>query len=149
MIRFEGVNQKIFLCIIVALVQVNFCSSQNRVSGNVFTAKDSTAIYGGTVYFDGTSMGVYTDEEGFFQMLFKKNNSLLIISSIGYESVVVDLQDIQSNNILPNIYLSEKLEKLETVYIEVDKLNRSRKLAIFKREFLGARLCKIVNENSN
>lgn len=154
MITYKGNNQKsiLFLLSAIMLLQIDICFSQNQVSGHVFSAKDSTAIYGASVYFDGTSIGASTNDEGYFNILFEKNSSSLIISSMGYESVIINPKNIQINKTLPNIYLSEESETLETVYIETDTWSRSRKLEIFKREFLGtnkaAKLCEIINENS-
>lgn len=147
-------DQKSILILLTAimLIQINVCFSQSEVSGYIFRAQDSTAIYGASVYFDGTSIGASTNNEGYFKILFEKNNSQLIISAIGYESVMINQKNIKTNKTLPNIYLSEKLEELETAYIESDTWSRSRKLKIFKREFLGtgkpSKLCKIINEKS-
>lgn len=48
--------------------------------------------------------------------------------------------------------MPEKLEELNTVYIETDTWSRLKKIKMFKREFLGrgkaARLCRIINEDS-
>ncbi|CAH8281755.1 carboxypeptidase-like protein [Mariniflexile fucanivorans] len=154
MIPYKITNQKsiLYLLVLIMLLQIDICFSQNQISGHVFSAKDSTAIYGASVYFDRTSIGASTNDKGYFKILFEKSNSSLIISSIGYETVIINPQNILINKTLPNIYLSEKSEDLETVYIEMDSWSRSKKLEIFKREFLGtnkaAKLCDIINENS-
>lgn len=154
MIPYKANNQKsiLFLLVVILLLQIDVCFSQNQISGHIFSAKDSTAIYGASVYFDGTSIGASTNDEGYFKILFEKSNSSLIISSIGHEAIIINPQNIPINKTLLNIYLSEKSEDLETVYIETDKWSRTRKLEIFKREFLGtnkaAKLCDIINENS-
>lgn len=154
MIVFNKTHQELKFLIFSMMVflQIGVCSAQNHISGYVFSAKDSTAISGGTVYFEGTSLGVSTDDQGYFKIAFQKNNSSLIISSIGCESVLVDSQAIQENDTLPPIYLTDKLEELEPVYLEVDRMSREEKLTIFRREFLGdnvaAQSCRIINENT-
>ena len=142
----------LFLIGILTLFQINRCLSQTEISGYVFSAKDSTAIYSGSVYFDGTSIGVSTNKDGYFDIQFKENNSPLIISSMGYESVIIRSEALKTSKTLNPIYLTEKIEDLETVYIEIDTLSRSRKLELFKQEFLGkseaADLCDIINEDA-
>ncbi|ANW96049.1 hypothetical protein AXE80_07060 [Wenyingzhuangia fucanilytica] len=141
----------LWLCKIIILLQVGICNAQNHVSGFVFSAKDSTAISGGVVYFEGTSIGETTGENGEFKIVFKEGNSSLVISSIGFESVVVNAQMIKNNSSFLRIYLPEKSEELETVFLETDSWSREEKLKIFKREFLGnnhaAKSCRIINEN--
>lgn len=142
----------LFLIGMLTLFQINHCFSQTEISGYVFSAKDSTAIYGGSVYFSGTSIGASTNEDGYFNIQFKPNNSPLIISSMGYESIIIKSEAIKTSKTLAPIYLTEKTEDLETVYIEIDTLSRSRKLELFKKEFLGktkaAYLCDIINEDA-
>lgn len=131
---------------------MNTSFSQNKIYGSVLSSIHSVAIPGVTVYFEGTSIGVSTDYDGYFEIPFKKNNTSLVISSIGYESILINSQNIVPNKTLPVIYLKEKLEALETVYIEKDSWSKSKKLKIFKQEFLGthkaAKKCKIINEES-
>ncbi|WP_372755078.1 carboxypeptidase-like regulatory domain-containing protein [Mariniflexile sp.] len=141
-----------FIFSVIVFFQFQICFSQNQLRGQVFSAKDSTGIYGASIYFDGTSIGASTNEEGFFKMVFEKSNASLIISSIGYETVLINPQHIRNSDNLLTVYLSEKSETLETVYLETDTWSRARKLELFKREFLGthkyADLCEIINEDS-
>jgi len=145
-------KQCVWLLGILLCFQISRCYAQTQISGHVFSAKDSTAIYGGSVYFNGTSIGVSTNDDGAFKISFEKNNSSLIISAMGFESVIIPAESIQTSRTLAPIYLLEKTEDLETVYLETDPWSRSKKLNIFKREFLGkdkaAGLCHILNEDA-
>jgi len=148
-------NKKIKLLLLLSIIilfPLENCYSQNQLTGKVFSAKDSTAIFGASIYFDGTSIGVSTNDQGYYAISFKENNSSLIISSIGYEPVIINTKNLQTNKKLPIIYLKEKLEELNTVYLETDPWTRLRKLGVFKKEFLGssksAQLCKIINEDA-
>jgi len=140
----------LLLTIIILFPQEN-CYAQNQLTGKVFSAKDSTAIFGASVYFDGTSIGVSTNNQGYYKIPFKENNSSLVISSLGYDPVIINTNGYTSIT-LPNIYLKEKLEELNTVHLETDPWTRLRKLRVFKKEFLGsnkpALSCKIINEDS-
>jgi hypothetical protein len=124
--------------------------SQNTVTGQVFKASDSTTIAGASVYFDGTSQGVSTTNAGAFELLFKENNSLLVISSLGYESIAIDINTAHYRNKFLNIYMDEKLEELEAVQLELDTWSRAKKLNVFRNQFIGlyteGASCKIMNE---
>lgn len=145
-------KSNIFLFLIALILHGDFCFSQNQLSGNVYSAKDSIAIFGASVYFDGTSIGVSTNDKGYFQIPFKEYNSSLIISCLGYEPIIINSRDLQNTKNLSNIYLKEKFEQLEIVNIEPDPWTRLKKLRIFKKEFLGANkmalACEIINEDS-
>ena len=153
-IFFLSRNRGVWLLLLLPIILIPETNvfSQNQLTGKVYRANDSTAIYGASVYFDGTSIGVSTNKQGYYEILFKENNSSLIISSLGYDPVIIKQQDYNSLKSLPDVYLKEKLEELNTVHLETDPWSRLRKLRIFKREFLGsnksASNCKIINEDS-
>lgn len=133
----------LFFILIVPLKGI----SQN-ISGYVFDAEDSTALANVSVYFDGTSIGGITNEQGFFEIEKQKSISApLVISFIGYENVLLT----GAKNKLPNIYLKPKMESLEAVVITNDPWSRKKKMRIFRREFLGlsneAKKCEIKNED--
>lgn len=140
------------LLFFILITPISDCLGQSQLKGKVYSAKDSTAIFGASIYFDGTSIGVSTNEQGSFSISFQKNNSSLVISSIGYEPVVLQINDFEGKNNDPIIYLKEKLEELNTVFLETDPWSRLRKLGVFRREFLGSDLsaqsCKIINEDA-
>lgn len=133
------------------LLSVPFITfSQNIITGKVYAAKDSTALNGVSVYYDGTSIGTSTNNNGFFSI---KNytGAPLIISFLGYEITMV--QNLQGHSgELPPIYLKEKQEELAEVIVEPDPWSRKKKLQIFRREFLGssseAKKCRIKNEDA-
>ncbi len=142
----------LILLMSIAFFSIESCFSQTQISGKIFSAKDSTAIFGASVYFDGTSNGVSTNDEGYYTISFRENNSSLIVSSIGYEPVYINISNLKTNKSLPIIYLKEKLEELNTVHLETDPWSRLRKMRVFKKEFLGsnqsALFCKIKNEDA-
>ena len=126
--------------------------AQEIYKGTVQSAKDSSAIAGASVYFDGTNIGVSTDIDGKF--LIKKGAGVttpLIVSSLGYKTLVLT-ENSGKPNVTFKIYLQESTESLDEVHIETDPWTRKKKLEIFRREFLGntanASLTKIKNEEA-
>ncbi|UJH92607.1 carboxypeptidase-like regulatory domain-containing protein [Antarcticibacterium sp. 1MA-6-2] len=124
-------------------------NAQGLLQGTVYSAKDSTALFGASIYFDGTSLGVSTNQNGEFKLPLKNTTtSPLVISSLGYETIILNNYNAEEN-VLLKIYLDESTESLPEVVLEPDPWSRERKLRIFKREFLGSSMaasrCRITN----
>lgn len=111
--------------------------AQETLQGTVYSAVDSTALAGASVYFDGTSLGVSANERGVFKISLQEGvTSALIISSLGYKTqVLTNYRNAYGQ--LPAIYLAENNESLEAVHLETDPWTRKKKEGIFLREFLG------------
>lgn len=136
----------LFLVVLMAISSgALLCQS---LTGTVYD-ENNNVMPGVSVYFNGTSIGTITDENGKFK-ISKYNiiNSSLIIGSLGYQSVAIknpfEISDIQ-------IYLKPKLIELPEVFVNGKKSNnRERYLNIFRVKFLGTSKggmsCKIKNE---
>ncbi|QED37844.1 carboxypeptidase-like regulatory domain-containing protein [Antarcticibacterium arcticum] len=123
--------------------------AQTQITGTILSVTDSLPIPGVAIYFDGTSIGVASGQDGRFSI--KTENSLisvLIINALGYKTTFI--QDHLGKQDLGYIFLEESQESLEEVHLETDPWSRKKKLEIFKREFLGktpaALKCAIQNE---
>lgn len=138
---------------VVTLFMILSCAvsnGQDLLQGKIYSAKDSTAIIGASIYFDGTNLGVSSDPDGNFEI--RKNEGItatLIISSLGFQTKAVpNFNGRDPKNL--KIYLAESTESLGEVFLETDPWSRKKKLNIFRREFLGntpeALQCKIKNE---
>jgi len=137
----------VFLFFNVSLVAYN-----QVIKGTIFDINTKSTIYSASVYFNGTSVGTLSDENGNFQLdISKYHPSMpLTISAIGYYSVT--LKDFST--VKPNlVYMNPKLFELNevTVNAKFHGLQRSENLTIFRNEFLGttgnAMNCKITNED--
>ncbi|MFI8377950.1 carboxypeptidase-like regulatory domain-containing protein [Leeuwenhoekiella sp. NPDC079379] len=140
---------KVFWFLVLLVSITGF--SQSRLSGSVYSAKDSTALEAVSIYFDGTTIGTITNKEGHFTLTIEAGiKSPLVISMIGYAPVYVS-DYFNTNGRIPAIYLIENTEQLDAVYLENDDWSRKRKLNVFRKEFLGnspeALQCKILNED--
>ena len=125
--------------------------AQVRIEGRVMSANDSLPIPGASVYFDGTSIGVSSGDDGLFSINTEnKISSPLIIAALGYRTRILpnEMEKAQSGI----IYLEETQESLGEVHLETDPWSRQKKLDIFRREFLGndraALQCQIKNEEA-
>lgn len=123
-------------------------ASAQTLSGYVFDDVSKEPMIGASVYFDGSSIGVITDEEGYFSLTLKRKlTSPLVISYIGYNDV--QLESPWEYDTL-KIYLKPKAVQLSEIILTADPFTRQQKLRAFRREFLGStrggKSCKILNE---
>lgn len=119
------------------------------ISGNVFDELSKAPLDGATVYLDGTNIGTITNLDGQFLLdISDAPNASIVVQHIGFSSQVFTAQ--QFTNPL-NIYLQENPNLLKEVIVEADPWSRSKKMRIFKSEFLGKTLasqkCRILNED--
>ena len=142
--------------ITLVFVLINFCTlAYNQIiKGTILDQSTKSSIYFATVYFNGTFMGTYSDQNGNFEIDISKNKSMpLIISALGYYSATVS--DLTSNKYY-RIYLKPKIFELGDVIISAKgnaKVRRERRANIkfFRDVFIGTTLnalkCEITNEN--
>jgi len=74
-----------------------FCATvltaqETMVLGRVFSASDQEPLQGVNIFFEGTSIGTQSDEEGFFVLRNPGNETKLVFSYIGYKTREVRLQ---------------------------------------------------------
>jgi hypothetical protein len=106
-------------------------------------------VVAASVYFDGTSFGVISDEEGKFSIRLSDDfQSPLIISHIGYHLKQIENPWAKTKEL--RIALVEKAQAIPEVTLTSDPFSRRQKLRVFRKEFLGedwtAKNCKILNE---
>lgn len=125
-----------------------FCVSQT-LSGRIIDKITQQPIETVAVYFDNTTIGTTTNENGEFSIAYNDAvQSTLVISYLGYEKVLIS--DYRSKSKI-TIELIEAESALDEVHLEYDDgLTRRQKLRLFRKEFLGtskfAKSCKILNE---
>ncbi len=126
---------------------------QRTIKGRVLNAVTGTAVSGSSVFITNTSKGTISDASGNFELsAVPPGKHELIISSIGYETVVYPFNETQ----LPlqlKVELQIKVKELQNVTIEPfleegwDKWGKT-----FTENFLGytgnAARCRIKNENA-
>ena len=116
--------------------------------GTVYDRSSDSTLSFAVIYISGTSIGIYSDISGNFELNISKYASKPItISMIGYYSVT--LSEHSSDKIY-KIYLSTKTHELNEVLVKGKKGKWDTYLQIFKRQFLGssanASMCDILNE---
>jgi TonB-linked SusC/RagA family outer membrane protein len=84
-----------------------------RISGTILDSKDKSAMIGANIMEKGTSNGTITDINGKFSLNVSSSNSILVISSIGYTTLEVNV----GNNSVLNLEMDEDTELLEEVVV--------------------------------
>jgi hypothetical protein len=137
--------------LLIIFIYLYYPSYSQIIKGTILDKETKSPIAYAAVYFDGTSVATYTNENGSFKLDIKNNLSMpLTISALGYYSTSI-------NDFSPKkeilVYLSPKVFEMKDVSVNARGNPNIRKenLVIFRREFLGrtrnAKECEIINED--
>jgi hypothetical protein len=138
---------------ILILLLTNICliAYNQVIIGTIMDQKTHDKIINASVYFDGSFVGTYSDQDGDFKLNISHfTSSPLTISALGYYSVT--LTDFSTAQPLL-IYLIPKAYEIEEVVIKAKSStrDRARNLKLFRENFLGtttnAMYCEITNED--
>lgn len=126
----------------------NIIFSQQTIYGEILDEKGEPLV-GATIYFDGTSLGTMTNEEGLFEITIASElNTSLIISFVGYEKLIIPQPKF---GIKYKVILKPKLEELNEIVLSDGGFTRKQMMRLFKEQFLGltkaGKKCTIENEN--
>ncbi len=120
-----------------ALLSFTNVIGQLTISGKVVNGATGSPLPGASVYFNNTSIGTSSNEKGEFSFTGADiTNGELIVSSIGYEILVLKLNTTQANGKYFLCQLTPRNEDLKDVLILTDA-RRKKLLEIFKQNFLG------------
>lgn len=141
-------TMSIRLFILVLLITGISPAIGQTVFGEVTDAITGDPLEGVSIYFNQSTYGTTSNQDGIFTLTTEKLlKSSLIISSVGYQTVVTNKPYEKKLN----IRLFPEVASLETVVIEKDLWTRQQKLLEFKRQFIGtsfaAKQCRILNED--
>jgi hypothetical protein len=130
----------------------NIIGQAQVIKGTVLDELTHSEIKSAIVFFNGTSAGTYTDDNGKFELKLPTNNSLpLTINALGYNSVTIENIDILKSYL---VYLKPKVHELNEVIINArltakEKIERRTNLRIFKEQFLGKTMNALRSEILN
>ena len=138
---------------IAVLMSILTTAFPQTFKGTVLDESTNKPISFATIYFNGTTVGTYSNDNGNFELGITPYRLVPItISAIGYYSVTLSDYVTDKPQI---IYLTPKVYKISEVTVAESGKDfikkRKRYLKIFRNEFLGqtvnASKCEIVNEN--
>lgn len=139
-----------FSVIFLIFLSFGISTYSQTIRGNVVDKETKQPVYYATVYINGTSVGTYSDRNGYFKLNIANFSTMpLTISALGYYSATID--NLSSNRQII-VELDRKLIELSEVQINAREKERIRRenLRLFRKAFLGsginARNCSILNE---
>jgi hypothetical protein len=114
------------------------CFAQSVLDGVVFDQEDSKPVSFAMVFLANTSIGTLTDESGKFSLSVPKGRFELVISKLGYQKAVRELNSGISLGQPLTITLYKTELQLDSLEIKEDRDPRwYQNLQIFKNNFLG------------
>ena len=127
------------------------CLAQYTITGRVLNSDNQKQVVNASVFLSKTVVGNKTTDEGHFTLYNAKPGKYqLTVSIVGFETFSEGLTVDNGDIILPDIFISPKIIRLNEVKIKpVNDANRDRYYDLFKDQFLGtselALNCKILN----
>lgn len=106
--------KNVFVLCMALIVSLQLMAQQRRISGTILDGKDRSAMIGANIIEKGTSNGTVTDVDGKFSMVVSSNNSVLVISSIGYRTIEVN---VGNQTTFTSIVMEEDVELLDEVVV--------------------------------
>ena len=138
------------ILILLQIISFSQLGYAQVIKGTILDQSNNSKIAFATVFINGTALGTYTDQNGYFKLDITKFNSMpLTISALGYFSVTLPSFSMDKPIV---VHLKPKIFQLKEVVINSKLIDRERTadLRIFRNEFLGttdnARSCQIINE---
>lgn len=117
-----------FFRLVPILLLLLFCSAavlaqDNSVKGFVYEESTGEPVMFSNVYLKGTTFGGSTNENGYFNITrIPDGNYTLLITCVGYDTIVESISLSKEQVINKKYYLKETSLKLETVTITADKI---------------------------
>lgn len=103
---------KYLLCFLVTFIFFSKITAQNSISSKIFDFNKNVPVQDVSVLVKGTKIGTYTNQNGEFYLNNIDDNTIIILSKIGYTSLSLNISDIA--NI---IYLEPEVSLLKEVTI--------------------------------
>jgi len=103
----------VFVLFMALIMSFQLMAQQRRISGTIIDSRDRSPVIGANILEKGTSNGTVTDVNGNFSMEVSSNNSVLVISSIGYKTIEINV----GNQTTFNIVMEESTELLDEVVV--------------------------------
>jgi|GEM_PF-324413 len=147
--NYDQYNCKLGLILIFIMSSLSICA-QVTIEGYVYDGATKLPLEGVSVYYNGTTIGVVTNTEGYFKIDTEKNtDASLIINSIGYQTKMYTKEEAA---LIKNIFLKEEITTLDEVVVTNDDWPREKKMSVFIKQFFGdtkaSEYCKIINKET-
>ena len=132
------------LLISVFLLFSTVLFSQEKVTGRI-TFDNNQPLPGANIYWDNTQIGTVTGDNGSFSIPFTAENSVLVISYVGFKTVTLTItepkyitQNLEFDNTLDEVTLTKVRNSLQKNYITPANVQ-----TMTSKELLKAACCNL------
>ncbi len=133
----------------VLLLVSSIAFTQEKIKGMIMdknNPKDNLGVYGASVHWLNTNIGVTTNEKGWFNLPYKKQFKKLVVSFVGYKTDTILVKSLK-----PVHHFLEESNTLEEVTIKSNKsatqksyLQAQNLVTINSAELLKAACCNLA-----
>ncbi len=111
-------------CLTMLLANTTVVNAQESysLSGTIKDINNGETLFGASVFFKGTSIGVITNEYGFYSITAPKGNYTLVVSYVGYTDMSKEI--ILDKNQKVNFEVTESSTQLDEVIIKSEESER-------------------------
>jgi len=115
------------------------------VTGKVTSKADKTGLPGVTIQIKGTQTGAFTNSEGAYRIEVPENNSVLIFSFVGFETIEVPV----NGRTIVNVEMTVTTTALDEVVVTALGITRKEKsLGYSVGRVSGDNMTRVVQENA-
>ncbi|WP_103866867.1 TonB-dependent receptor [Aquimarina sp. I32.4] len=113
----------ILCCFSLLVMSSSVIAQENHtISGKITDIKNGETLFGASVFFKGTSIGVITNEYGFYSISAPKGNYTLTVSYVGYTDINKEVVLDQNQKI--DFEITESSTQLDEVIIKSEETER-------------------------
>ncbi len=133
--------------ILILISSITF--SQEKFKGMIMDKngpKDNLGVYGASVHWLNTNVGVTTNEKGWFTIPYKQKYTKLVVSFVGFKTDTITVNSLKpihhfltENNTLKEITIKSKKGATERSYLEAQNV-----MMINSAELLKAACCNLA-----
>ncbi len=107
--------RKLLLTLLLIIPLIVVSQEKNTISGTLKNASNGETLFGASIYLEGTTIGVTTNEYGFYSLTAPKGSYTIVITYMGFAAIEQEIQ-LDSDTKL-NFELKEDFAQLDEVVI--------------------------------
>ncbi len=139
-------KNNLLVSIFILMSSISF--SQETFKGMIMdknNPKDNLGVYGASVYWLNTNVGVTTNEKGWFTIPYKSSYKKLVVSFVGYKTDTITINNLKpihhfitESNTLKEVSVNAKKSATQKSYLQAQNL-----VTINSEELLKAACCNL------
>ncbi len=130
--------------LLILVIHLTSFSQNCTFRGFVYDKETGTPLVSAIVTFKSSNQGAYTDEQGLFAIAeLKPGKYVAYATNVGYDTVFFALEAKSGKVISHNFYIASKSKQLNQVYVNADKIRKTKEINISKTTIKPVQLTRI------